>query len=372
MGKMTETKFSHLLSPIKIGPIELSNRVALSPMTRARSPGGVANDINAEYYTQRASAGLVITEGTFVSDQAIGWLDVPGIYKLEHVEAWKKVTDSVHKAGGKIVCQLWHCGRASHSSHRPNAKDGRGIAPSPLKIEGHMIDNTPLGKVEQEVPREMTTEECENMQHEFKHAAQCAKDAGFDGIEIHSANGYLLDTFLQSKTNKRTDKYGGSLENRFRMLKEVVEAALTVWEPHSVNVRLSPNIDYNDMGSPDFRESFLYYIEQLSKYNLGYLHLLIGLAFGFHKLGEPFTLKEAKKVYPGIIMANCGYTPEDAERDIASGDCDMVSFGRPYISNPDLVPRIEQGIELEPMSDHKYWWTAGMGAEGYTDFPFKT
>eukprot|EP00190_Bangiopsis_sp_CCMP1999_P002712 CAMPEP_0198732000 /NCGR_PEP_ID=MMETSP1475-20131203/33242_1 /TAXON_ID= ORGANISM="Unidentified sp., Strain CCMP1999" /NCGR_SAMPLE_ID=MMETSP1475 /ASSEMBLY_ACC=CAM_ASM_001111 /LENGTH=366 /DNA_ID=CAMNT_0044495031 /DNA_START=376 /DNA_END=1476 /DNA_ORIENTATION=- len=365
-------KFEHLLSPVKIGSTELKNRVVLAPMTRARAPGNIPNDTIAEYYTQRATAGLLITEGTFTSDQAVGWLDVPGIYKPEHVKAWKKVTDSVHQAGGKIFCQLWHQGRASHSSFRPNATDGRGVAPSPVIIEGHQIDNTPLGKVNHEVPRELTLEECEKIPEEYRHAAQCAKDAGFDGVEIHSANGYLLDTFLQSKTNKRTDKYGGSLENRFRLVKEVVEATLTVWDPSCVAIRLSPNGNYNDMGSKDFRESFLYYCEQLAKFNLGYLHVLIGLDFGFHELGEPLVMKDIRKVYPHITMANCGYTIEDAERETASGDSDMVSFGRPYISNPDLVGRIENNIELEPPASHEYWWSAGMGAKGYTDFPIKT
>lgn len=331
-----------------------------------------ANPLIAEYYSQRASAGLVITEGVNISEQAMGWVEVPGIFTGEHADSWKQVTEAVHKAGGVIFCQLWHCGRASHSSFRPHAKDGRSVAPSPLKIEGHGHAYTPLGGSQpHEVPREMTTAECEAIADEYRNAAQKAKDAGFDGVEIHSANGYLMDTFLQTKTNKRADKYGGSVENRFRLLKEALESVLDVWPSHRVSVRLSPNGIYNDMGSPDYRESFLEYARMLSAYKLGFLHLVIGLGFGFHNLGTPMLCSEFRKVYDGYIIANCGYTKESGEKEIDEGNTDMISFGRPFLSNPDLPARFKKNAELNPEAPHDLWYSkAGnnLGSKGYTDF----
>ncbi len=193
------------------------------------------------------------------------------------------------------------------------------------------------------------------------------KQAGFDGVEIHSANGYLIDQFLQSKTNKRSDQYGGSVANRYRFLKEIVESILTVWDAGRVGIRLSPNGVFNDMGSPDYRETFTYVVQQLNNYGLAYLHLLDGLAFGFHEQGEPMTLAEFRKVYDGVLMGNCGYDRESAEQAIANGDADLIAFGRPYISNPDLVTRFANNWELNPDADMSIWYS--FGSEGYTDFP---
>jgi len=206
---------------------------------------------------------------------------------------------------------------------------------------------------------------------EYRNAAKAAMEAGFDGVEIHAANGYLLDTFLQSKTNHRTDDYGGSIEGRYRLLDEVVTATCEACPASRVGVRLSPNGIYNDMGSPDFREQFGYLAGQLDKFGLAYLHVLDGLAFGFHELGEPMTLAEFRKVFSGPLIGNCGYTQETAEQAITAGDAAMISFGRPYISNPDLVRRFTEGVELNPDSDVSTWYTpAGAdGAKGYTDFP---
>eukprot|EP00171_Calliarthron_tuberculosum_P002118 IDg2118t1 len=216
-----------LLSPLKMGPIDLPNRVAMAPMTRGRSVGEkdrLPGDTMVEYYAQRSSAGLIVTEGTATSAQGEGWWRAPRIWSAEHSAAWKKVTDAVHERGGRIVCQLWHCGRASHSSFRPGADDARSVAPSSIALEGHRHGFTPIGKVPYEEPRSLTTEEVDSIPEEYAKAAKAAKEAGFDGVEIHSANGYLLDEFLQSVTNKRTDKYGGSFENRVRLLHRVVEA----------------------------------------------------------------------------------------------------------------------------------------------------
>ena len=224
------------------------------------------------------------------------------------------------------------------------------------------------GKQPHEVPRALETSEVPRIVDDYRQAAQRAKLAGFDGVELHSANGYLIDEFLQSKTNHRTDQYGGSVENRYRFLNEVVEAVTSVWPADRVGVRLAPNGMYNDMGSPDFREQFTFVAQQLDRFGLAYLHIVDGLAFGFHQLGEPMTLAEFRKVFHGPLMGNCGYTKETAEKAIAEGHADLISFGRPFISNPDLVERFRNGWPLaEParLSD----WSSPTGAKGYTDFP---
>ena len=228
-------------------------------------------------------------------------------------------------------------------------------------------DSTEEGKKPFVSPRALTIAEIPQVVEQYRQAALNAKTAGFDGVEIHGANGYLIDEFLQSKTNQREDQYGGSIANRYRFLKEVVEAILTVWEPGRVGVRLSPNGVFNDMGSADYRESFTYIIQKLSSYNLGYLHVLDGLAFGFHELGEPMTIKEIRKIYDGVLMGNCGYDRHDAEKAIAANDADLIAFGRPYISTPDLVDRFANNWELNADADMAIWYS--FDQEGYTDFP---
>ncbi|MCC0177287.1 alkene reductase [Waterburya agarophytonicola K14] len=358
------TQVPHLLSSLDKG-LSLKNRVVLAPMTRARAGAErIPNALMAEYYAQRANAGLIVTEGTTISPQANGWVHSPGIYTDEQAEAWKQVISAVHEQGAKIFLQLWHTGRASHSSFQENNQ--LPVAPSAIKIEGSEA-HTSNGKQPYETPRALETAEIPQVVEDYRKAAERAKQAGFDGVEIHGANGYLIDEFLQSKTNKRTDKYGGSLENRYRFLKEIVEAILTVWDAKAVGVRLSPNGSFNDMGSTDYRETFTYVAEQLNSYQLGYLHLLDGLAFGFHELGEPMTLAEIKKVYDGILIGNCGYDRNDAEKAIAQGDAELIAFGRAYISTPDLVARFANDWELNPDADMNVWYS--FDAEGYTDFP---
>lgn len=353
-----------LLTPCKIGDLEFSNRIAMAPMTRARA--GVErmpNDLMATYYAQRATAGLIITEATVISEQGIGWQQSPGIYTDAQTDGWKKITKAVHDKGGKVFLQLWHCGRASH----PDFHGGElPVAPSAIKIEG-MESHTPKGKKPYETPRALKTEEIPAIVNDYKAAAKRAKDAGFDGVEIHSANGYLLDQFLQSKTNKRKDTYGGSLENRFRMLKGVTEAVLTVWPKERVGVRLSPNGVFNDMGSPDYRETFLYAATELNKFGLAYLHIMDGLAFGFHELGDAMTLKELREVFNQSIIGNCGYSPQTAEERVSAGDADMIAIGRPYISNPDLVERVKNGWELAEDAPVEMWYS--FDEKGYADFP---
>ncbi|MFK7851805.1 MAG: alkene reductase [Akkermansiaceae bacterium] len=355
-----------LLQPTEIHDLKLRNRVALAPMTRARSgPDRIPNGLMAEYYAQRSSAGLVITEATTISEQANGWVDSPGIYTDEMVGGWKKITSAVHEKGGTIFLQLWHTGRASHSDFHGGQPI---VAPSAIRLEGDGV-HTPEGKKNHEIPRALETDEIAGIVEDYRKAAERAKEAGFDGVEVHSANGYLLDEFLQSKTNKRTDRYGGSIEDRYRILDEVVTAVTLEYPANRVGVRLGPNGNFNDMGSSDFREQFSYVASQLNRYGLAYLHVMDGLAFGFHELGEPMTLQDFREVFDGPLMGNCGYDFETSKKVVDDGLADMVAIGRPYISNPDLVERWAAGAELNPDSDMADWYTPG-GAKGYTDFPF--
>ena len=356
---------THLLSPFDLQGLPLRNRVVMAPLTRGRAGSErIPNDLMREYYMQRASAGLIIAEATTISEQGIGWVDSPGIYNDAQVAGWKKITDALHTKGSSIFLQFWHCGRASHSSFHGGQP---AVSASAIKINGDYI-HTPAGKQPYETPRALETNEVAAVVEDYRRAAERAKAAGFDGIEVHSANGYLLDQFLQSKTNQRTDCYGGSLENRFRLLKEVLEAVCTVWPSNRVGVRLSPNGVFNDMGSPDFRETFLYAASQLNTFGLAYLHVMDGLEFGFHQLGEPMTLADFRTAFHGPIMGNCGYTAESAEAAIANGAADLIAFGRPFLSNPDLVERFANSWELNPPAEMSAW--SAPTAEGYTDFPF--
>lgn len=354
-----------LLSPFDLRGLLLKNRVVMAPLTRSRaSEMRLPNALMAEYYAQRAAAGLIITEATVVSKQGIGWLNSPGIYTDEQAEAWKKLVDVVHARGTPIFLQLWHCGRASHSSFHDRRE--LPVAPSAIKIEGDYI-HTPLGKQQHETPRALGTDEIPAIVEDYRRAAERAESAGFDGVEIHAANGYLIDQFLQSKTNQRTDPYGGTLENRYRFLDEIVRAVLSVLSPGRVGVRLAPNGSFNDMGSPDFRETFPYVAKCLNRYELAYLHVIEGLAFGFHELGPPMSSEEFRKVFTGPLMANCGFTQETAEGAIQRGHADLISFGRPFISNPDLVERFTLGGPLNPPADMQVWYS--FDEAGYTDFP---
>jgi N-ethylmaleimide reductase len=361
----TTSHSPHLLSTFDLRGLPLRNRVVMAPLTRARAGRErVPNDLMVEYYTQRASAGLIISEATSISEQGLGWVDSPGIYNDAQVAGWKKITTALHAKGTPIFLQLWHCGRASHSSFHGGQP---AVSASAIKINGDVI-HTPNGKEPYETPRALETAEVAAVVDDYRRAAERGKAAGFDGVEIHAANGYLINQFLDSKTNQRTDQYGGSVENRWRFLKEIVEAVLTVWPAARVGVRLSPNGMFNDVGAPDFRETFTYVAGQLNAYGLGYLHVMDGLAFGFHEQGKPMTLAEFRAVFAGPLMGNCGYTQGTAEEAIASGQADLIAFGRPYLSNPDLVERFANGWELNPPADLKDW--SSPHAKGYTDFPF--
>ena len=365
MSATTNTSSPQLLSPFDLRGLALRNRVVMAPLTRARAGGErLPNDLMAEYYAQRASAGLIIAEATTISEQGFGWVDSPGIYNDDQVAGWQKITAALHAKGTPIFLQLWHCGRASHSSFH----GGRpAVSASAIKINGDTL-HTPAGKQPYETPQALETIEVAAVVQDYRRAAERAKAAGFDGVEIHAANGYLIDQFLQLKTNQRTDHYGGSVKKRFQFLKEVTEAVLTVWPANRVGVRLSPNGVFNDMGALDFRETFTHAAKQLNSYGLAYLHVVDGLAFGFHELGQPMTLLEFRAAFSGPLMGNCGYTQETAEVAIASGQADLIAFGRPFLSNPDLVERFANGWELNLPADMSVW--SAPTAAGYTDFPF--
>lgn len=352
-----------MFDELTIGDLKLKNRIAMAPMTRSRAgESREPNDMMAEYYFQRSSAGLLITEATVVSPQGIGWIGSPGIYSEKMVEGWRKVTRRVNPTGSHLFLQMWHCGRASHSDFHNGELP---VSASAVKLKGDQV-HTPLGKKDYETPRPMTLDDIKVTANDYRKAATNAKEAGFSGVEVHSANGYLLNQFLDSKTNLRNDPYGGSLENKFRFLREVLTAIFDVWPSQRVGIRLSPNGVFNDMGSDDFRETYLYAIQALNEMNLAYVHIMDGLAFGFHEKGEPMTLAEFREHYHGIIVGNCGYTKEDAEKRLASGDADIAAFGRPFISNPDLVERLRHNWPLSPFDDMSLWYTPG--AEGYTDY----
>jgi N-ethylmaleimide reductase len=354
-----------LFQPIEFGDLTLPNRIVMAPLTRGRAgKDRIPNAVMAEYYVQRASAGLVISEATTISEQANGWLESPGIYTDAMEAGWREITSAVHAAGGRMFLQLWHMGRASHSDFHAGSLP---VSASAVRLDGDSI-HTPLGKKPYETPRALEAWEIPGVVADYRRAAARARSAGFDGVEIHAANGYLIDQFLQSKTNHRTDDYGGSIEKRARFLREVVEAVTAAWPAHRVGVRIAPHGVYNDMGSPNYREQFSHVATMLDRFDLAYLHVVDGLQFGFHKFGEPMTLAEFRTLFKGPLMGNCGYDFASAERAVADGHADLIAFGRPFISNPDLVERFRNGWPLAAPAEMAAWYTPS-GAKGYTDFP---
>lgn len=296
----------------------------------------------------------------------MGWWGAGAIYNQEHADGWKLVTDAVHEKGSVIFCQLWHMGRTTHSAFH-------GLQPvsaSDIKVEGEAAIGNGV-KAPYETPRALATDEIPGVVDEYVNAARIAKEAGFDGVEIHGANGYLLDQFLQTVSNKRTDIYGGSVENRFRIYREVIEAVSTVFPLERIGVRLSPNGAFNGQGSEDNFETFSFAIEELNKIGIGYLHVMDGLAFGFHGKSKQYRLFDVRKRFDGPIIGNCGYTQGTAEGAIRTGTVDMIAFGRPYLSNPDLVERFTNGWPLAEPAPFPTWYTYPDidPSIGYTDFP---
>jgi len=348
-----------LFTPIRLGHLELRNRIAMAPMTRNRCPQNIPTDLTAEYYRQRASAGLIVTEGAQISEQGIGYPATPGIHTPEQVEGWKKVTHAVHAAGGRIFVQLWHCGRISHPDFH---KGELPVAPSAIKPAGQAF--TFEGLKEFVTPRALGIDEIPGIVAQYRQAARCAMDAGFDGVEIHAANGYLIDQFLRDRTNRRTDQYGGGIENRIRLLGEIAEAVCAEIGAEHVGVRISPVNRFNDIDDSDPQALFNRVAEVLGEIGIVYLHAVEVSMAGEPDASVDFT--EIRRRFSGAYMANGGYTKQRANAAIAEGRADLVSFGVPFLANPDLVRRLELDAPLnEPNPDTFY----GGGAEGYTDYP---
>src|SRR3984885_9464603 len=357
-----------LFSPIRVGPLTLSHRVVMAPLTRLRSqiPGDIPVELMAEYYGQRASeGGLIISEGATVSIGGRGYLGAPGIYSEEQVLGWRRVTEAVHAKGGYIFLQLWHVGRVSHID-MTNCK--MPVAPSVVPFESIVVTHD--GFVQPSPHRALEIEEIPGLVEEFRGAALNAKAAGFDGVEIHGANGYILDQFLQDGTNKRTDAYGGPIENRARLLFEVLDATAEVWGEDRVGVRLSPNSTYNSMFDSNPESTFGYVADRLNQYALAYLHVIEPRVKGIETISEgqpPIASALLRKIYKGNILAAGGFDPKSAEAIIEKGDADMVAFGRYFISTPDLPRRIQLGLPLNIYDRDTFY---NNDARGYTDYPF--
>lgn len=350
-----------LFSPVSLGAIALSNRMVMAPLTRNRAgEGGVPQAINVEYYEQRATAGLIITEATPISLMAHGYPALPGIYNEDQIAGWKKVTDAVHAKGGKIVIQLWHVGRISHPSLLPNG--ALPVAPSAIKPAGKAF--TYQGLVDYVEPRALEANDLPAIIADYAHATECALAAGFDGVEIHAANGYLLDQFLRDGSNKRTDNYGGSLENRARLLMEVTQAVVAVAGADKVGIRISPVNPFNDMHDSNPQLLFNYLAQALNAFNLAYIHVLEG---GVHGGGvaDPFDFSALRKLIKGAYVANLGYDKVRGNAAIASGHADAIAYGVPFIANPDLVARYKADAALNEADANTFY---GGGEKGYTDY----
>ena len=354
-----------LLEPFKLGPVDLANRIVMAPLTRSRADGtDTPKEMHVEYYRQRAGAGLIISEATQISKEGKGYAWTPGIYSDDQVKAWTKVVDAVHEEGGKIIMQLWHVGRISH----PDLQEDGQLPVSASDVKPDAQAFTENGFKDIPAPRALETDELPRVVTDYVKAAENARAAGFDGVEVHSANGYLLDQFLQDGTNMREDAYGGSIENRIRFPLEVIDAVVGVWGAERVGVRISPASGANDISESNPEALFTAYVGELSKRKLAYLHVVEGLIWKDRDKGA-FDEDKLREVFDGVYMGNNNYTQDIAEKRIAEGKIDLVCFGRPFISNPDLVARFELGAPLnEPDKDTFY----GGDEKGYTDYPSLT
>jgi N-ethylmaleimide reductase len=364
-----------LFDPTKFGDIDVANRLVMAPLTRNRSPKAIPNDLNATYYEQRATAGLIITEGTPITQQGQGYADVPGLYLPAAIEGWKKVTDAVHKKGGKIVTQVWHVGRVSHVSLQPNG--GAPVAPSAIPAGGktYIIDENGNGAfAETSAPRALELSEIAGIVDDFAKGARAAIDAGFDGIELHGANGYLIDQFLKSGANQRTDEYGGSIENRARFVLEVVDAVSREIGAGRVGIRLSPVTPANNISDDQPQALFNYVVEKLGSRGLAFIHVVEGATGGdraYTQGDKPFDYQELKDIYrkaggTGGWIVNNGYDHGSATQAVESGYADGVAFGKLFIANPDLVQRFKDNSVLNQPDNTTFY---GGGAKGYTDYP---
>ena len=352
----------NLFSPVEMGSHNLPNRMVMAPMTRLRAIDSIPQAMMATYYAQRASSGLIVTECTMVSLMSNGYMNCPGIYLPEQIEGWQKITDAVHNAGGKVFLQLWHCGRVSHSSLL-NGK--QPVAPSAIAPKGEL--HTPVGKVAIETPRALEKDEITEIIEQFRSCAENAKTAGFDGVELHGAFGYLIDQFLQDGSNQRTDEYGGSVENRARFLLEVVEAVSEVWGADRVGIKLSPSNTFYGMFDSNPKAIFSYVLEALNSKGLAYVHLMEPNQIDLKRdVINPVT-PLFRPIYQGTLITNGNYTQETANAALADGNADLVSFGKLFIANPDLPERFKLNASLNEPDPKTFY---GSSEQGYTDYPF--
>lgn len=344
-----------LFDPIKVGDLSLRNRIIMAPLTRCRADEGrVPSDLAVEYYRQRASAGMILTEATSVTPMGVGYPNTPGIWSDAQVEGWKKVTEAVHAEGGTIVLQLWHVGRISD----PVYLDGElPVAPSAIKPAGTVSLLRP--QKEYETPRALSLDEIAEVVEAYRVGADNAKKAGFDGVEIHGANGYLLDQFLQTSANQRTDQYGGSIENRARLMLEVTDAVLSVWNPGCVGMHLAPRGDAHDMGDENLTNTFSFVAKELGKRNIAFI-------CAREHIAEDSIGPKLKEIFGGVYIANEGFNFNSASKHLAENKADAVAFGKAYIANPDLVARFKDEAPLNEWDSKTFY---GSGPEGYTDYP---
>ena len=361
---MNNQEFEKIFSPTTIGNIQLENRLIMAPLTRSRSDDkGLANELMATYYSQRATAGLIISGATNISSYAYGYAKTPGIYTKEQVSSWKQVTDQVHKHNGKIICQLWHCGRISHYSLMPN--EDKPLSASAIKADAEAF--TKNGKEDTSEPQAMSLEQIESTIKDYTHAAQCAKDAGFDGIEIHCANGYLLHQFMATNCNRREDEYGGSIENRMRLPLEVLQSCLKIWDAQNIGVRIGPVSHFNDVSTEDPQRDYEYFAQKLSEENIAYIHVIEGHTGEKRNTEENFDYKSLKSKFKNNYISNNCLDFELAKDLIENNKADFACFGRKFIANPDLVERFKKGAELNELREDGLY---GGGEKGYTDYPF--
>ncbi|MDZ4095061.1 MAG: alkene reductase [Paracoccaceae bacterium] len=353
-----------LFSPITVGALTLANRVVMAPLTRnrARPSDDAPIDIHAQYYAQRAGAGLIITEASQISPEGKGYAWTPGIYSKEQIAGWKKVTEAVHAKGGKIVIQLWHVGRVSHTSLQPDGK--APVAPSAIAAETKTFDGTQF--LATSVPRALETGEIARVVADYRQATLNARAAGFDGVEIHATNGYLIDQFLRDGSNKRTDAYGGPIEHRTRLLAEVITAVTSAWDAGHVGIRLSPFSGANGISDSDPMALFGAAIDLIDKAGLAYLHMVEGQTGGSRDLAPGQDIAVLRARFKGVYMANNGYSRALALEAVANGRADLIAFGKPYIANPDLVERLKADA---PLNDLDTTTLYGGGTNGYTDYP---
>lgn len=354
----------NLFTPLQLGALRTPNRIYMAPLTRCRAePGNVPSALSVEYYRQRASAGLIISEATSVSPRGFGYPNTPGVFTDAQVAGWKRVTTAVHEAGGRMFLQLWHVGRISHSSYQPDGSPP--VAPSAIPARGKVFTGTAMEDFP--TPRALDLAEIPGIIAEYEHGARCAKAAGFDGVEIHSANGYLLDQFLRDGTNRRTDRYGGSIQNRARIVLEVTEAVVGIWGADRVGIRFSPGGVFNDMRDSDPVATFGYVLRELAPRRLAYAHVTQVTAQDVaHGATDGVGPRELRPFYPGLIVSAGGFTQETGNRALAEGWADAIAFGVPFIGNPDLPERFRRDAPLNVADESTFY---APGPKGYTDYP---